>query len=262
MMRSLWSAATGMVAQQTNIDVIANNLANVNTVGFKASRVDFQDLVYQTYAEPGAAATQSTQIPTGVQVGLGTRFAAIQRIYSPGEMRQTGNTLDLAIEGDGFFQVLLPDGRTAYTRDGAIKLDGQGRLVTSDGNPLDPEITIPPDATGITIGSDGTVSVTLAGQNESEQLGQLTLAKFLNPAGLTSIGRNLLLPTGASGDPLAASPGTEGMGTLAQGFLELSNVSVIEEMVNMIVAQRAYEVNSKCIQVADEMLSMANTLHR
>jgi len=262
MMRSLWSAATGMVAQQTNIDVIANNLANVNTVGFKASRVDFQDLVYQTYAEPGAAATQSTQIPTGVQVGLGTRFAAIQRIYSPGEMRQTGNTLDLAIEGDGFFQVLLPDGRTAYTRDGAIKLDGQGRLVTSDGNPLDPEITIPPDATGVTIGSDGTVSVTLAGQNESEQLGQLTLAKFLNPAGLTSIGRNLLLPTGASGDPLVASPGTEGMGTLAQGFLELSNVSVIEEMVNMIVAQRAYEVNSKCIQVADEMLSMANTLHR
>ncbi len=262
MMRSLWSAATGMVAQQTNIDVIANNLANVNTVGFKASRVDFQDLVYQTYSEPGAAATQATQVPTGVQVGLGARFAAIQRIYSPGELRQTGNSLDLAIEGDGLFQILLPDGRTAYTRDGAFKLDGQGRLVNSDGHPLDPEVSIPADATHINIGSDGTVSVTVAGQNESQQLGQLTLAKFLNPAGLSSIGHNLLLPTAASGDPVTGTPGSEGIGAVAQGFLELSNVSIIEEMVNMIVAQRAYEVNSKCIQVADEMLSMANTLHR
>ncbi len=262
MMRSLWSAATGMAAQQTNIDVIANNLANVNTVGFKASRVDFQDLVYQTYIEPGAAATEGTQMPTGVQVGLGTRFAAVQRIYSPGEMRQTGNSLDLAIEGDGFFQILLPDGRTAYTRDGAFKLDGQGRLVNSNGQPLDPEITISPDAMHINIGSDGTVSVSVAGQNEAEQLGQITLAKFLNPAGLSSIGRNLLLPTAASGEAVTGAPGSEGIGTLGQGFIELSNVSIIEEMVNMIVAQRAYEVNSKCIQVADEMLSMANTLHR
>lgn len=262
MMRSLWSAATGMAAQQTNIDVIANNLANVNTVGFKASRVDFQDLVYQTYIEPGAAATEGTQVPTGVQVGLGTRFAAVQRIYSPGEMRQTGNSLDLAIEGDGFFQILLPDGRTAYTRDGAFKLDGQGRLVNSNGQPLDPEITISPDAMHINIGSDGTVSVSVAGQNEAEQLGQITLAKFLNPAGLSSIGRNLLLPTAASGEAVTGAPGSEGIGTLGQGFIELSNVSIIEEMVNMIVAQRAYEVNSKCIQVADEMLSMANTLHR
>ena len=262
MMRSLWSAATGMAAQQTNIDVIANNLANVNTVGFKASRVDFQDLVYQTYIEPGAAATEGTQVPTGVQVGLGTRFAAVQRIYSPGEMRQTGNSLDLAIEGDGFFQILLPDGRTAYTRDGAFKLDGQGRLVNSNGQPLDPEITISPDAMHINIGSDGTVSVSVAGQNEAEQLGQITLAKFLNPAGLSSIGRNLLLPTAASGEAVTGAPGSAGIGTLGQGFIELSNVSIIEEMVNMIVAQRAYEVNSKCIQVADEMLSMANTLHR
>ncbi|HUU54580.1 MAG TPA: flagellar basal-body rod protein FlgG [Armatimonadota bacterium] len=262
MMRSLWSAATGMAAQQTNIDVIANNLANVNTVGFKASRVDFQDLVYQTYSEPGAAATEGTQVPTGVQVGLGTRFAAVQRIYSPGEMRQSGNSLDLAIEGDGFFQILLPDGRTAYTRDGAFKLDGQGRLVNSNGQPLDPEIAIPPEATHVDIGSDGTVSVTVAGENEGQQLGQITLAKFLNPAGLTSIGRNLLLPTAASGEVVTGAPGSEGIGTLAQGFIELSNVSIIEEMVNMIVAQRAYEVNSKCIQVADEMLSMANTLHR
>ena len=262
MMRSLWAAATGMAAQQTNIDVIANNLANVNTVGFKASRVDFQDLVYQTYSEPGAATTEGTQMPTGVQVGLGTRLAAVQRIYSPGNLRQTGHSFDLAIEGDGFFQIMMPDGRTAYTRDGALKLDGQGRLVNSDGQPLDPEITIPSDATHVNIGSDGTVSVSVAGQNETEQLGQITLTKFLNPAGLTSIGRNLLLPTAASGEPVTGAPGSEGMGTLGQGFIELSNVSIIEEMVNMIVAQRAYEVNSKCIQVADEMLSMANTLHR
>ncbi len=262
MMRSLWAAATGMAAQQTNIDVIANNLANVNTVGFKASRVDFQDLVYQTYSEPGAATTEGTQMPTGVQVGLGTRLAAVQRIYSPGNLRQTGNSLDLAIEGDGFFQIMMPDGRTAYTRDGALKLDGQGRLVNSDGQPLDPEITIPSDATHVNIGSDGTVSVSVAGQNEAEQIGQITLTKFLNPAGLSSIGRNLLLPTAASGEPVTGAPGSEGMGTLGQGFIELSNVSIIEEMVNMIVAQRAYEVNSKCIQVADEMLAMANTLHR
>lgn len=262
MMRSLWAAATGMAAQQTNIDVIANNLANVNTVGFKASRVDFQDLVYQTYSEPGAATTEGTQMPTGVQVGLGTRLAAVQRIYSPGNLRQTGHSFDLAIEGDGFFQIMMPDGRTAYTRDGALKLDGQGRLVNSDGQPLDPEITIPSDATHVNIGSDGTVSVSVAGQNEAEQIGQITLTKFLNPAGLTSIGRNLLLPTAASGEPVTGAPGSEGMGTLGQGFIELSNVSIIEEMVNMIVAQRAYEVNSKCIQVADEMLSMANTLHR
>jgi len=262
MMRGLWSAATGMTAQQMNIDVIANNLANVNTVGFKASRVDFQDLVYQTIREPGAAATESTQLPTGVQVGLGSRYAAIQRLYTPGELRQTGNNLDLAVEGDGFLQVMLPDGRTAYTRDGALKLDGQGRLVNSDGHPLQPEITIPADATHVSIGSDGTVSVTIAGQSQPQQLGQITLAKFLNPAGLSSIGRNLLLPTAASGDPVVATPGTEGIGAIGQGIIEMSNVNIIEEMVSMIVAQRAYEVNSKSIQVADEMLAMANNLHR
>lgn len=262
MMRGLWSAATGMTAQQTNIDVIAHNLANVNTVGFKTSRVDFQDLVYQSVREPGAAATEATQYPTGLQIGLGARYAAIQRMFTPGELRQTGNALDLAIEGDGFFQVLLPDGRTAYTRDGTLKLDGQGRLVNSDGHPVQPEITIPPDATHVVIGSDGTVSVTIAGQEESQQLGQLMLAKFLNPAGLSSMGRNLLLPTAASGQPLVTAPGTEGLGTIGQGLVELSNVNIIEEMVSMIVAQRAYEVNSKAIQVADEMLAMANNLHR
>lgn len=262
MMRGLWSAATGMTAQQTNIDVIAHNLANVNTVGFKTSRVDFQDLVYQSVREPGAAATEATQYPTGLQIGLGARYAAIQRMFTPGELRQTGNALDLAIEGDGLFRVLLPDGRTAYTRDGTLKLDGQGRLVNSDGHPVQPEITIPPDATHVVIGSDGTVSVTIAGQEESQQLGQLMLAKFLNPAGLSSMGRNLLLPTAASGQPLVTAPGTEGLGTIGQGLVELSNVNIIEEMVSMIVAQRAYEVNSKAIQVADEMLAMANNLHR
>jgi len=262
MMRSLWSAATGMTAQQTNIDVIANNLANVNTAGFRASRVDFQDLVYQTISEPGAAATQSTQLPTGIQIGLGTRYAAIQRIFTPGELRQSGNSLDLAIEGDGFFQILLPDGRTAYTRDGTFKLDGEGRFVNSDGHPLSPELAVSGDATHISVGSDGTVSVTVAGESESQQLGQITLAKFVNPAGLSAMGRNLLLPTAASGEAIVATPGTEGLGSLAQGFLEMSNVSIIEEMVSMIVAQRAYEVNSKSIQVADEMLALANGLHR
>ena len=262
MMRGLWSAATGMTAQQTSIDVIANNLANVNTVGFKASRVDFQDLVYQTIREPGAAGTESTQLPTGVQVGLGARYAAVQRVFTPGELRQTGNSLDVAIEGDGFFQVLLPDGRTAYSRDGALKLDGQGRLVNSEGYPVQPEVTIPADTVHVSIGSDGTVSVTVAGQSEPQQIGQITLAKFLNPAGTSNLGRNLAVATPASGDPVVASPGTEGLGTLGQGLLELSNVNIIEEMVSMIVAQRAYEVNSKAIQVADEMLAMANNLHR
>lgn len=262
MMRSLWSAATGMTAQQTNIDVISNNLANVNTAGFKASRVDFQDLLYQTVTQPGAAATEATQVPTGIQIGLGVRYAAIQRLFSPGELRQTGNSLDLAIEGDGFFQIILPDGGTAYTRDGTFKLDGEGRLVNSDGHPLQPEIAIPSDAIHISVGSDGTVSVTVPGEAESQQLGQITLAKFLNPAGLSSLGRNLFAPTAASGDPVEAAAGTEGLGSLGQGFIEMSNVNIIEEMVSMIVAQRAYEVNSKSIQVADEMLSMANSLHR
>lgn len=262
MMRGLWAAATGMTAQQMNIDVIANNLANVNTAGFKASRVDFQDLVYQTVQEAGAPATEATQLPTGIQVGLGARYAAVQRIFTPGAMRQSGNSLDLAIEGDGFFQILLPDGRTGYTRDGTFKLDGQGRLVNSDGHPLQPEMTIPADAVHLSVGSDGTTSVTVAGQTEAQQLGQITLAKFLNPAGLTGIGHNLFLPTGASGDALTATPGTEGIGTIGQGLIELSNVNIIEEMVSMIVAQRAYEVNSKSIQVADEMLAMANSLHR
>lgn len=262
MIRSLWSAATGMAAQQLNMDIISNNLANVNTPGFKKTRVDFQDLLYQTFRSAGSTEAQGAEVPTGIQVGLGTRPAATTKIFSQGDFQQTQNPLDLVIEGDGFFQVLLPDGRTAYTRDGTFKLDSQGRLVTSDGFALDPEITIPAEATGISIGSDGTVTVAMPGQTAPQELGQITIAKFLNPAGLENTGRNLLLPTKASGDPVIDTPGVNGLGRLASGFVEMSNVKVVEEMVNMIVAQRAYEVNSKAIQTADEMLGIANNLRR
>ncbi len=262
MIRSLWTAATGMAAQQLNIDVISNNLANVNTPGFKKSRVDFQDLLYQTLRAAGTTEAQGSMVPTGIQVGLGTRPAAIARIFSQGDFQQTNNPLDLVIEGDGFFQVLLPNGSTAYTRDGTFKLDAQGRIVTADGYPLDPEITIPAEATSINIGSDGTVSVTLAGQTTPQELGQIQIAKFINPAGLNNLGRNLLLPTAASGEPIVDTPGLNGLGTIAHGFIEMSNVKVVEEMVNMIIAQRAYEVNSKAIQTADDMLSIANNLRR
>jgi len=262
MIRSLWTAATGMAAQQLNIDVISNNLANVNTAGFKKSRVDFQDLLYQTLRPAGTTEAQGSMVPTGIQVGLGTRAAAVQRVFSQGDFQQTENPLDLVIEGDGFFQVLMPNGETAYTRDGTFKLDAQGRIVTSDGNPLDPEITIPAEATSISVGSDGTVSVTLPGQTAPQEIGQIQIAKFANPAGLSSLGRNLLAQSAASGDPVIDTPGLNGLGTLAHGFVEMSNVKVVEEMVNMIIAQRAYEVNSKAIQTADEMLNIANNLRR
>lgn len=262
MIRSLYTAATGMEAQQLNMDVIANNLANVNTSGFKKSRVDFQDLLYQTLRTAGSTQAQGMQVPTGIQVGLGTRAAAIQKIFTPGDYQQTGNDLDLIIEGDGFFQVMLPSGELAYTRDGSFKIDGEGRVVTSDGYPVQPEITIPAETKDIAIGADGTISVTAAGQNEPQELGQIQIVKFLNPAGLISEGRNLLVTSAASGEPITGTPGTDGLGTIAQGFVEMSNVKVVEEMVNMIVAQRAYEVNSKSIQSSDEMLSIANSLRR
>jgi flagellar basal-body rod protein FlgG len=261
-MRGLWSAASGMSAQETNIDVIANNLANVNTAGFKASRVDFQDLYYQTVREAGGSTSGDTQVPTGIQVGLGSRPAAIQKLFSPGELRQTSNPLDIAIEGDGFFQVAGPDGKTCYTRDGAFKLDSQGRLVNTDGYTLDPAVTIPADAQSVAIGPDGTVSVTMPGQTASQQVGQIQIVRFLNPSGLTSIGHNLFTNTAASGDATVGTPGTTGFGQLAQGTIEMSNVKIVDEMVNMIVAQRAYEVNSKCIQAADDMLAMANSIRR
>ena len=262
MIRALWTAATGMAAQQLNIDVISNNLANVNTAGFKKSRVDFQDLLYQTMRPAGTTEAQGSQVPTGIQVGLGTRPASVTKIFSQGDFQQTGNPLDLVIAGDGFFQVLQPDGTTAYTRDGTFKLDAQGRMVTSDGFALQPEITIPAEATSISVGSDGTVSVTLPGQMQPQELGQIQIAKFLNPSGLSNWGRNLLTATAASGDAIVDTPGLNGLGTLQNGYVEMSNIKVVEEMVNMIVAQRAYEVNSKAIQTADEMLNIANNLRR
>ncbi len=262
MIRALWTAASGMEAQQLNVDVIANNLANVNTTGFKRSRADFQDLLYQTLRDAGASSSNSTIYPTGMQIGLGTRNAAIQKIFQQGEFQQTQNPMDFAIEGRGFFQILQPNGETGYTRAGSFKQDEQGRLVTSDGFPLIPQITIPADAMNITIGSDGTVSVVQAGQNASTQIGQIQLVAFPNPSGLKSIGRNLYTETISSGSPTTGTPGENGIGTIAQGFLELSNVSISEELINMIVGQRAYEINSKAIQTADEMMQTANNAKR
>ncbi len=262
MIRSLWTAATGMEAQQLNMDVIANNLANVNTTGFKKSRVDFQDLLYQTMRAAGAAETEGTMVPTGIQVGLGVRPGAVQKVHTQGDMQATGNQLDVVIEGDGFFQVVLPSGGYAYTRDGSFKTDGNGRLVTSDGYPVWPEINIPRQMKYISIGAQGAVIGKEDGTTETTSLGAIKIVKFQNPAGLTNIGRNLLVQSEASGEPMEDTPGMNGLGTLSQGFLEMSNVKVVEEMVNMIVAQRAYEVNSKSIQTADDMLSIANQLRR
>ncbi len=261
-MRTLWTAASGMQAQTLNIDVISNNIANVNTTGFKRSRSDFQDLLYQTVREPGTVSSSGNEIPTGIQVGLGTRPVATAKIFDQGDYKHTGGETDIAIEGDGFFQITQPNGEIAYTRAGAFKINSEGQLVTSDGFLMDPEITIPSDAKSISIETDGTVSVILAGQTEPSEIGTIELAKFSNPAGLKSIGRNLYLQTSASGDAVTGTAGEEGFGTIAQGYLEMSNVNIVEEMVNMIVAQRAYEVNSKAIQTADDMLQMANNLKR
>ncbi|MGI6037439.1 MAG: flagellar basal-body rod protein FlgG [Limnochordia bacterium] len=262
MMRSLWTAGSGMTAQQFTIDTISNNLANVNTTGFKKSRVDFQDLLYQTIRYPGTSVAQGAQIPTGLQIGHGVRPVSTQKMFSQGTFQQTDNPLDIVIEGDGFFRVLLHDGSYAYTRDGAFKRDGLGRVVTSDGYMLEPDIYIPEDAVAINIGADGTVDVMVDGDDRPDPAGQILLYRFVNPAGLQSYGRNLYRPTAASGDPIEGTPGIEGFGALAQGYLEMSNVEVVEEMVNMIIAQRAYETNSKAIQASDEMLQTANNLRR
>ncbi len=262
MIRALWTAASGMQAQQKNIDVVAHNLANVNTTGFKRSRADFQDLIYQNLKSTGAPATNATQVPTGIQIGLGTRLAAVTKIFSPGDFTQTGNELDIAIEGDGFFQIQQPDGTTGYSRAGAFKRDSTGRVVTPEGNPLLPEIVIPNNATKINIGSDGTVSVQQAGQNAPTTVGNIQLATFSNPSGLSAQGKNIYLPSDASGTATTGTPGLEGLGAIAQGLLEMSNVNVAEEMVNMIVGQRAYEINSKAVQASDEMLQTANNLRR
>ena len=259
MLKAMLTAATGMSAQELCVDVVANNLANVNTTGFKKSRVSFEDLFYQHYGQGGEEGERG---PFLIQVGNGTRVSATTRDFSQGKIVQTGNPLDLMIEGRGFFQVLMPDGSLAYTRDGSFKLDGEGRIVTSDGYLLYPELTIPPEAAGISISPDGKVSVTLVGESEPEELGQITLAKFINPGGLQSIGRNLYLPTVASGEAFLEEPTQEGMGQLSQGQLEASNVDIVDEMVAMIMAQRAYEINSKVIQASDTMLSLINRLSR
>ncbi len=262
MIRALFTAATGMEAQQLNIDLIAHNLANVATTGFKRSRADFQDLLYQTFREPGSAQTTTTNLSTGIQVGLGVRPAAVQRIYLQGDFTQTSNPLDVGIRGDGFFQVTRPDGSLAYTRAGAFKLDSAGSLVTSDGDPLTPQITIPQGAESIDVGNDGTVTVKLPGQTAPSQVGQIQTVRFANPAGLRAEGRNLFTETETSGTPQLGTPGQNGFGELAQGFLEGSNVSVVEELVAMITAQRAYELNSRAITAADEMLRTVASLAR
>lgn len=261
MIRSLFTAATGMIAQQLNLDVIANNLANVNTSGFKKSRADFQDVFYQTLEGPGTSQQQGTS-PTGIQVGLGVRPAAVGRVHSQGDFESTSNPLDMAIEGDGFFQITLPNGDTSYTRSGAFKLDENGQVVTSDGFLLTPTITIPPDALSITVGTDGIVSVLQPGSTTPTQVGQLQVARFQNPAGLRATGRNLFQETQASGAATLGTPGQDGLGTIAQGFLESSNVSVVEEIVQMVTGQRAYEANSKTIQTADQILSNAINVKR
>jgi flagellar basal-body rod protein FlgG len=261
MIRALFSAASGMTAQQLNVDNIANNLANANTAGYKSRRAQFQDLIYQTLVQPGASAGQQTIVPTGLQLGLGTRASSNEIIFTQGDFSQTSNPLDLVIQGNGFFQVTQATGTIAYTRGGSFHLDKDGNMVTGDGDPLVPQITIPPSAQAITIAPDGTVSYTLPGQSAAQVAGQMQLAVFQNPSGLNSIGRNLYLQTDASGDPIVAAPGgQEGIGTLLQGYTEQSNVSVVDEFINLITAQRAYEANSKVVKAADEMYQQINNL--
>ena len=263
MIRALYSAASGMTAQQLNVDNIANNLANANTTGYKMRRAQFQDLLYQNMVQPGASAGQQTVVPTGLQLGLGTRAASNEIIFTQGNFAQTNNPLDVVIQGNGFFQVRRATGELAYSRAGTFHLDKDGSLVTSDGDPLEPQITIPADAQSVTIAPDGTVSYLQPGQSAAQKAGQIQIAGFQNPAGLNSIGRNLYLPTDASGDPTVASPGgTEGLGTLLQGYSEQSNVSIVEEFINLIVAQRAYEANSKVVKAADDMYQQVNNLSR
>ena len=252
MIRSLWIAKTGLEAQQTQMDVISNNLANVSTTGFKRSRAVFEDLLYQTLRQPGAQSSQQTQIPSGLQIGTGVRPIAAERIHTQGNLQQTSNNLDVAIQGSGFFQVLMPDGTTAYTRDGSFQTDSQGQLVTASGYPVQPALTIPANSTSLTIARDGTVSSTVAGV--STQIGSLQLATFINSTGLQSQGENLYAETASSGTPSTNVPGTNGAGVLNQGFVETSNVNVVEELVSMIQAQRAYELNSKAITASDQML--------
>ncbi|PAF49284.1 flagellar basal-body rod protein FlgG [Helicobacter sp. 13S00401-1] len=262
MMRSLYTASTGMLAQQLQIDTTSNNIANVNTTGFKKQRAEFNDLFYQVMQYAGTSTSETTLSPTGIEVGVGVRPGAINRIFSQGSPKETDNNLDLAITGNGFFQVQLPDGTLAYTRSGNFKLDNAGNIVTSEGYLLEPQITVPADAKSVNIGTDGTVSVVAGNSGQSTNLGQIQLATFVNPAGLHGLGDNLYMNTTASGDPIVGVGGTDGVGQIRQGFLELSNVKLVSEMTDLITGQRAYEANSKSIQTADAMLQTVNGLKR
>jgi flagellar basal-body rod protein FlgG len=260
MIRSLWIARTGLDAQQTQLDVVANNLANVSTNGFKRARPVFEDLLYQNLRQPGAQSSQQTQIPTGLSLGTGVRTAATARVFTQGNIQKTDGTLDVAVQGNGFFQVQLPDGTTAYTRDGSFEKDNTGQIVTTDGYPVLPAMTIPANATSLTIGTDGTVSVTQPGTAAATQIGSFQLATFINNGGLQSVGQNLYMETASSGTPTPNTPGTNGAGTTSQGYVETSNVNVAEELVTMIQTQRAYELNSKVISTSDAMLGRLSQL--
>ena len=262
MIKALRTAASGMVAQQMNIDTIANNLANVNTTGFKKSTVEFQDVLYEKVRRAGTLLSSLNMVPTNLEVGYGAKPVSTTRHFSTGDMMATNNPLDIAIQGAGLFQISLPDGTLAYSRDGSFKVSGDGRLVTADGFFVEPEITLPQDTIAVAIGIDGRVQVTLPGQVEPQEVGQMELAKFLNPTGLEAIGHNLFRASASSGDPILGNPSENGFGELAQGYLETSNVEIVDEMVNMIIAQRAYETSGKAIQSADEMASIANNLKR
>lgn len=260
MMKSLWIAKTGLTAQQAQLDVISNNLANVGTSGFKRSRAVFEDLMYQTTRAPGAPSSQQTQTATGMQVGTGVRPVATERLFSQGNLQQTSNPKDVAINGSGFLQVLMPDGSAAYTRDGSLQVNAEGMLVTASGYPLQPAVTVPANSTSMTIGSDGTITIQAAGSSQITQVGNLQLVQFPNPAGLESRGENLFTETPSSGAPNTVTPGANGAGVLMQGYVETSNVNVVEELVNMIQTQRAYEINSKAINTADQMLQRLGQL--
>ena len=260
MIKSLSTAATGMKAQQTNMDTIANNIANSSTTGFKKSRAEFEDLMYHTIKEPGAVTGANSVSPTGVQVGLGTKTSAIQKDFEQGSTQVTENALDVEIQGKGFLPMLMPDGQVAYTRDGALKKGPDGRLMNKNGAVLQPEIVIPPEATGVEISGDGQVSIITDGNRVPQNVGQINLVGFVNPAGLKSVGGNLFMPSNASGLPQQGLPGQNGLGSLAQGQLETSNVNIVDEMVNMITSQRAYETNSKVIQAADQMLGQITNM--
>lgn len=254
MNQALWIAKTGLDAQQTRMEVVSNNIANVSTTGFKRERAVFEDLLYQNISQVGASSTQDTQLPSGFSIGTGVRVVATEKLHSQGNLTNTGNPLDMAVQGKGFFQILMPDGSLAYTRDGSFQVNQDGQLVTSSGYQVQPAITVPEGAQSVTVGSDGTVSVLLPGSAAATQVGSLQLTNFINPAGLQAIGQNLLLESGASGAPQTGTPGLNGLGTLLQGSVESSNVNIAEELVNMIETQRAYEMNSKAIQSADQML--------